>query len=85
LLVVPSGAERRDPRANLPALLAFTAALGGELYTNPEELAKNFATDLRRSESHSVVSGLWDTPWALALVVLLFASDWALRRWHRLP
>ena len=85
LLVVPSGAERRDPRADLPALMAFAAAMGGELYTSPEELAKQFSTDLRHSESQSALSGLWDTPWALALVVLLFALDWALRRWHRLP
>jgi hypothetical protein len=65
--------------------MAFAAAMGGELYTSPEELAKRFSTDLRHSESHSALSGLWDTPWALALVVLCFALDWALRRWHRLP
>ena len=85
LLVVPPGAERRDPRADIPSLMAFAAAMGGELYTSPEELAKHFTTDLRHSESRSALIGLWDTPWALALVVLFFALDWALRRWHRLP
>ena len=65
--------------------MAFAAAMGGELYTSPEELAKHFTTDLRHSESRSALIGLWDTPWALALVVLFFALDWALRRWHRLP
>lgn len=85
LLVVPPGAERRDPRADRAALDGFAAAMGGTVYTSAEELAKHLATDLRRSETHTSVDGLWDTWWAFALLIALFAIDWSLRRWNRLP
>lgn len=85
LLVVPSGAERRDPRADRAALEAWAAACGGTVYDSAAELVAHLPLDLRRSTSHTAIGGLWDTGWALALAVLLFAIDWSLRRWNRLP
>ncbi len=85
LLIVPSGAERRDPRADRAALEAWATACGGTVYDSPADLVAHLPLDLRRSTSHSAIGGLWDTPWALALAVMLFAIDWALRRWNRLP
>ena len=85
LLIVPPGAERRDPRADRAALDAWAAACGGAVYDSAAELVAHLPRDLRRSTSHTAVGGLWDTPWALALAVLLFALDWSLRRLNRLP
>lgn len=85
LLIVPPGAERRDPRADRAALDAWAAACGGTVYDSAADLVAHLPLDLRRSTTHTAIKGLWDTPWALALAVLLFAIDWSLRRWHRLP
>ncbi len=85
LLVVPPGAERRDPRADIPALAGFATALGGSVHTTAADLVEHLATDLRTAETHASVSGLWDTLWALLLAVLLFGIDWAVRRMNRLP
>ncbi len=85
LLVVPASAERRDPRADRDALAAWASSLGGSVHDNAADLVAHLATDLRHSESHTAVSGLWDTGWALALIVTLLAIDWALRRLNRLP
>lgn len=85
LLIVPPGAERRDPRADRAALDAWAAACGGVVYDSAAELVAHLPLDLRRSTSHTAVGGLWDTPWALALAVLLFSLDWATRRRNRLP
>lgn len=85
LLVVPSEDERRDPRADRPALDAFAAALGGQVFDTPEALLAALPRDLGRSEATVSERGLWDTWWMLALAVTLLALDWAIRRANRLP
>ncbi len=86
LLVVPSGAERRDLRADRPALTAWAAAAGGTvtIHDSVADLLAQLPKDLRHAEQHTAVHGLWDTWWALVLIVALFAIDWSLRRANRL-
>ena len=84
LLVLPPADELRDPRLDLAALESLTRGAGGRVFTSPEALVAALP-DLRRSESISVVTGWWDTTWALVLIVGLFAVDWAIRRLNRLP
>lgn len=86
LLVVPPGAERRDLRADRPGLAAWAAASGGTVavYDNVDELIAHLPKDLRHAEQHTAMHGLWDTWWAMALIVALFAIDWSLRRANRL-
>ncbi|MCK6488467.1 MAG: hypothetical protein L6R48_09095 [Planctomycetes bacterium] len=85
LVVAPPADERRDPRADRPALVAFTGALGGEVFDDPAALVAALPADLARSESRVALSGLWDTVWALLLLTALFATDWAIRRHQRMP
>lgn len=85
LLVVPSEDERRDPRADRPALQALAEATGGQVFSDPAALLAALPRDLGRAESTSTERGLWDTWLALAAVVALLALDWAIRRHHRLP
>lgn len=84
LLVLPPAGELRDLRLDRPALAALARGTGGQVFGDPAKLVAALP-DLRRSESLSVVTGWWDTAWALAVVVALFAVDWAIRRMHRLP
>lgn len=85
LLIVPSEDERRDPRADRPALAALAEATGGQVFDDPAALLAALPRDLGKAESTSTERGLWDTWWALAAVVALLAIDWAIRRHHRLP
>lgn len=85
LLVVPSEDERRDPRADRAALVALAAATGGQVFDKPDALLAALPRDLGRAESTTAERGLWDTWWALALVVTLLGLDWAIRRRNRLP
>ncbi len=85
LLVVPSEDERRDPRADLPALAALAAATGGQVFDNANALLAALPRDFGRSSSTTAERGLWDTWWALAVVVVLLGADWAIRRRNRLP
>ncbi len=84
LLVLPPTDELRDPRLDAPALGALAAGTGGKVYSDPEKLVAELP-DLSRSESVSAVTGWWDSMWALALAVTLFAIDWSIRRMSRLP
>jgi len=84
LLVLPPSDEWRDPRVDLDGLGALAQGSGGELFTDAERLVAALP-DLRKQESITVLHGLWDSAWALALVVALLAVDWAVRRRHRLP
>ena len=84
LLVLPPAGEMRDLRLDRPALAALARGTGGQVFSDPAKLVAALP-DLRRSESISAVTGWWDTAWALAVVVALFAVDWAIRRMHRLP
>ncbi len=85
LLVVPSEDERRDPRADRPALAALAAATGGQVFDSADALFAALPRDLGHAESATAERGLWDTWWALALVVTLLGADWAIRRRNRLP
>jgi hypothetical protein len=85
LLVVPSEDERRDPRADRAALAALAAATGGQVFDTPDALLAALPRDLGRAESTTAERGLWDTWWALALVITLLGLDWAIRRRNRLP
>ena len=86
LLVVASGAERRDLRADRPALDAWAGAAGGmvTIHDDVADVLAHLPKDLRHAEQHTAVHGLWDTWWALIVLISLFALDWALRRAHRL-
>jgi hypothetical protein len=84
LLVLPPTDELRDPRLDAPALGALASGTGGMVYTDPDKLVAELP-DLSRSESVSAVTGWWDSLWALALAVCLFAIDWSIRRMSRLP
>lgn len=85
LAVAPPADERRDPRADPAALGAFAARCGGTVHTDPAALVAALPADLQRLDTRITTAGLWDTAWLLALVTLLFAIDWAARRWSRLP
>lgn len=85
LLVVPSEDERRDVRADRPALAAFATALGGQVFDDPAKLLAALPEDLGRAESSTAERGLWDTWWMLAAAVALLGLDWAIRRHNRLP
>jgi hypothetical protein len=85
LLVVPSEDERRDPRADRPALAALAATTGGQVFDSAEALLAALPRDLGRAESTTAERGLWDTWWALAVVIVLLGADWAIRRRNRLP
>ena len=87
LLVVASGAERRDLRADRQALNDWANAAGGSvtIHDDVADLLAHLPKDLRHAEQHTAMYGLWDTWWALLLIVCLFSLDWAIRRSHRLP
>jgi hypothetical protein len=59
--------------------------MGGTVHATAADLVAHLPTDLRHAETHTISAGLWDTPWAFLLLIALFATDWALRRWNRLP
>ena len=86
LLVVPSGAERRDLRADRQALADWATAAGGTvtIHDDVADLIAHLPKDLRHAEQHTAILGLWDTWWAFALIIALFAIDWSLRRANRL-
>ena len=86
LLVVPSGAERRDLRADRQALSDWATAAGGTvtIHDDVADLVAHLPKDLRHAEQHTAIHGLWDTWWAFALITALFAIDWSLRRSNRL-
>ena len=84
LLVLPPSDERRDPRADRIALGALASGTGGRVYDDAAKLVAELP-DLSRSESVSALTGWWDTTWALAAAILLFAIDWSIRRLNRLP
>jgi hypothetical protein len=85
LAVVAPEDERRDPRADRAALAACAAACGGQVFDDPAPLLAALPADLGHGESTDDDRGLWDTGWTLALLCLLLAIDWAIRRRHRLP
>ena len=84
VMVLPPSDERRDPRLDRAALDALATGTGGRVFTDAKTLVAALP-DLTRSEQLSAVRGWWDTIWALLLIVSLFAVDWAIRRWNRLP
>lgn len=85
LTVLASDDERRDPRADPAALRAFAAALGGQATADPDALLAALPRDLAQHEVLTAQRGLWDTAGAFLLLLALLASDWAIRRAHRLP
>lgn len=84
LLVAAPADERRDPRSDRPGLEAFARAVGGTIATDPAKLVESLP-DLRHTETVVTLRGLWDSAWALALLVFLLAVDWSVRRRNRLP
>lgn len=83
--VVPPASEVRDPRADPAALAALARSTGGQVFTDAASLAQALP-DVRKDRMEILPSrGLWDTAWALALLVTLLAIEWSLRRWNRLP
>lgn len=85
LEVQPPGAELRDPRADLEALDLLARSSGGRRYAEAQALVADLP-DLGRDRVETLPpKGLWDTPWALAILVLLLAIEWSIRRWKRLP
>ncbi|MBA2482779.1 MAG: hypothetical protein H0V44_19110 [Planctomycetes bacterium] len=85
LKVLPPEDELRDPRLDRPGLEAFAKTTGGQIYDDAARLVAALPRDLRRSDSATIDTGLWDTWWMLVLLVSLFAVEWALRRANRLP
>lgn len=83
--IIPPALERHDPRADRGALADFTTRCGGATFDRAEELVASLPPDLARAELRVEREGLWDTWWFLLLAVVLLATDWALRRAHRLP
>ena len=63
---------------------ALASGTGGRVYDDAVKLVAELP-DFSHSESVSALTGWWDTTWALAAVVALFALDWAIRRLNRLP
>ncbi len=85
LLVLPATGEMKDPRVDLVGLAAFADATGGQVFTEVDKLIASLPADLRRSDSVTQTIGLWDTWWALLVLVALFALEWSIRRLNRLP
>ena len=85
LTVVPPADERRDPRADEAGLGTFAARTGGLMNRDAVALVAALPKDLQRLDVRTTTDGLWDTGYLLALITLLFAVDWALRRLSRLP
>lgn len=93
LVVLASETEARDPRLDADALKDLTAGSGGrtvlvgpgtEAAAAIQELVAALP-DLARERQRTERRSLWDSWWLLALLGFLFATEWALRRWHRLP
>lgn len=85
LEVQPPSSELRDPRADPEALDALARATGGRIYRDAAALVADLP-DLARDRVETLPPrGLWDTPWALMVLLLLLTIEWSLRRWHRLP
>lgn len=83
--VVPPASEIRDPRADAKALEALARSTGGQHFTDAQLLAKALP-DVRKDRLEVLPPhGLWDTAWALAVLITLLAIEWSLRRWNRLP
>nr|MBA3709173.1 hypothetical protein [Planctomycetota bacterium] len=85
LKVLPPEDELRDPRLDRPGLEAFAKTTGGQVYDDAARLVASLPKDLRRSDSATPETALWDSWWVLATIVTLFACEWALRRANRLP
>jgi hypothetical protein len=66
-------------------LAALAATTGGQVFDSVEALLAALPRDLGRAESTTAERGLWDTWWALAVVIVLLGADWAIRRRNRLP
>lgn len=85
LEVVAPASEVRDPRADRAALTALARSTGGTVASDPAALVAALPDVSRDHVETLPPRGLWDTAWALALLVTLLAVDWAIRRWNRLP
>jgi hypothetical protein len=85
LEVVPPASEVRDPRADAKALEGLARGTGGQVFRDAAALAAALP-DIRKDRLEELPPrGLWDTGWALAVLVTLLAIEWALRRLNRLP
>jgi hypothetical protein len=84
LVVLPPSDELRDPRIDRPSLAALASGTGGRIHDDAKQLVAELP-DLSRTESVSMLTGWWDTFWALLVIVTLFAVDWSIRRMNRLP
>ncbi len=85
LIVTPPEAERRDLRADRPALAALAKAANGHLADTVDGLLADLPKDLRRQAVRESTASMWDGWWFLIAATLLFGLDWALRRWNRMP
>ena len=82
LLVMPPTGERLDPRADRAALIGLSKLTGSqEPFSDAKALVAALPDKRKVSEETLPPTGIWDNVWALAIVVLLFAIEWALRRW----
>lgn len=82
--VLPPLGEFRDPRRDRPALAALAEGTGGALYDTAAELVAALPS-LARERELEERRPLWDGWWSLAVVVLLLAVEWSIRRLSRLP
>ena len=81
LVVTPSLREYANAGLDEGVLQRIAATTGGSYA--PISRAADLAQTIRSTPntySKEVVTDLWDSPWILALLVILLSADWALRR-----
>ncbi|HMN96116.1 MAG TPA: hypothetical protein PKC43_01210 [Phycisphaerales bacterium] len=78
--LLPPDEERRRPETDHPLLRTLAAETGGR-FLLPDELDQLDALPRREIRTEDpVTERIWNTPLALALVVLLGVAEWAARR-----
>jgi len=87
LVSVKSGDEEfRNIGLNETALKRFAVLSGGE-YTTPDKLESIFSKIEKGTETQvkkSSARDLWDSPWIITIILLLFAAELAIRKWKAL-
>ena len=78
----PSNPEKLPANATTNPASDSTGAQGNN---TTSQRCLNDLPDLSGEQESRTLQPLWDSPWALAILVLLLGLDWSLRRWHRLP
>ncbi len=82
--VTPADEEQRDTRLDHEALSTLARGTGSDSFTSAKALVKSLP-ELHQERTTEQITTLWDHPLLYLLIILLLGSEWAIRRYFRLP